>query len=1093
MRVVRIGVTLFVLMAIQFDATEASAREFNSDARSLHQLFGEEISTDALEITRRSRQMPPEQRFRYLRDQVLPRGTNQVRIATDFVPTNPSPPVLEKYGSPDLPLINFSGDRRIPSGGVLVSPAIDLVETARELGKLNELRTEVSELSPVQTEQVKARLAILILIEAAEGNRDRYITRVNDFMTLVRESPVSDIDRSPEMVVVWEGAVNAQTRNEIRDFLLLLREQMKFGNYRHRERIKRHVSSLHFLLDEQLVQQGSEGPGPEPLAHWHVVSRDRAATRGSGYPNAYWTATPARTRHVSSHGSDYLYYDIPLRGDYELEGDLSTFGYREIRFAVGTLWAGPLHDLKRITWGDFRGKRPDIQLDPPFAKFGELMRARVVVKDGFRTTYINGRNVFTSPQGLQSDPWVAAMTPWIASGEMQNVRITGNPEIPDEIDLIATSDLPGWLAYYGETVGSSGHTWNLRQSQPTTVIERLNPFRGDVPKVLIGSTSYAPRGSYQESLLRYHRPMTEDGAIEFEFYYSEEQSEVFAALDRCAFVFDRERAGIHWITDGNFDPTGMDPANFTVVANGRPIPLITDSWNQLRLTLKGDAVEVALNGDAILTRELEPENLRTFGLFHYSDQTTAMVRNLRWRGTWPKQLPALEQQELADFSLEAELARGPELHTVFEHDFSQGLPQDRIWVTGHNWQANTEQRANGLWMDRPGGTYEKNNLSLPFGLRGDFDVTWEFENFQADVSETGNGNLHVLILFEDEILTESRLYRKQGFPENRKREQLVQPAIFYSMDDGQTRYTYPVNAVEESTGGKLRIVRRGTTMYFLYAEADSTNFRLIHQQAAPEAPVMFGGIKGIIETHREGETSALWKRVIVKAESVPDTLKTEPLTIEKLDEQRSQLAQEASFELNQKPAAGRLVLTGEPKNVTRESEGWIVRQPGDDSWKATWIKPQIGLQGDFDVTLDLDVLKIEQSQTGSESTVYLHAGFDTDRLLDIEIKYSIAANSPRSLEIQMNTPGRNGGARYEELKHQPADDVTQLRLARRGPFAYLIARRSEQAAQEIFGRVVVGTADVPLDSLGAAVHTGGSGQETIVRFKALQIHAAQFK
>lgn len=93
----------------------------------------------------------------------------------------------------------------------------------------------------------------------------------------------------------------------------------------------------------------------------------------------------------------------------------------------------------------------------------------------------------------------------------------------------------------------------------------------------------------------------------------------------------------------------------------------------------------------------------------------------------------------------------------------------------------------------------------------------------------------------------------------------------------------------------------------------------------------------------------------------------------------------------------------------------------------------------------------------------------------------------------MNTAGRDRGFRYDELKHLKTDRVTQLRLARRGAVAYLIARQSPEDEPVIFGRIDVGEADVPLGSFGAAVHTGGSGQETIVRFKSLTIHAAQFK
>src|SRR5690606_21616671 len=130
----------------------------------------------------------------------------------------------------------------------------------------------------------------------------------------------------------------------------------------------------------------------------------------------------------------------------------------------------------------------------------------------------------------------------------------------------------------------------------------------------------------------YCRPMLEDGVIEYEFFHEEGTTAVYPALGRCCFLFDSKQVGIHWLTDGKFDRTGLDPANFSPSKDVPSIPLINRDWNLLRLTLKGDTLEIALNGTSILTRKLEAENLRTFGLFHYSDRTEARVRNLRWRG-----------------------------------------------------------------------------------------------------------------------------------------------------------------------------------------------------------------------------------------------------------------------------------------------------------------------------------------------------------------------------------------------------------------------------------------------------------------------------
>ena len=81
------------------------------------------------------------------------------------------------------------------------------------------------------------------------------------------------------------------------------------------------------------------------------------------------------------------------------------------------------------------------------------MRARVVVRDGTRTTYINGRNVFQAPH--TGDPWVSIHSPWYTKGAVRNLRITGHAEVPEEIGLALRSELPGWLPYYDESAGES--------------------------------------------------------------------------------------------------------------------------------------------------------------------------------------------------------------------------------------------------------------------------------------------------------------------------------------------------------------------------------------------------------------------------------------------------------------------------------------------------------------------------------------------------------------------------------------------------------------------------------------------------------------
>ena len=46
------------------------------------------------------------------------------------------------------------------------------------------------------------------------------------------------------------------------------------------------------------------------------------------------------------------------------------------------------------------------------------------------------------------------------------------------------------------------------------------------------------------------------------------------------------------------------------------------------VSLTGDTAALILNGQPIYERELEPTNQRTFGLFHYADQTNLWVREV---------------------------------------------------------------------------------------------------------------------------------------------------------------------------------------------------------------------------------------------------------------------------------------------------------------------------------------------------------------------------------------------------------------------------------------------------------------------------------
>jgi hypothetical protein len=194
------------------------------------------------------------------------------------------------------------------------------------------------------------------------------------------------------------------------------------------------------------------------------------------------------------------------------------------------------------------------------------------------------------------------------------------------LNLSSLPDLTGWLAdEYGDSTTGDTPDWDRRGD------EIVGRRREEIP------------GSKQESVLRYHRPMLEDGEFAYEFYHEPGEVMAHPAMDRLAFLIEPDGVKIHRLTDAQYERTGLAADNASVEPDCRrgpaSPPLKIKAWNRVVLSLAGDRVSLRLNGELLYERSLEPTNQRLFGLFHYADETEARVRNVTYRGQWPRTLP----------------------------------------------------------------------------------------------------------------------------------------------------------------------------------------------------------------------------------------------------------------------------------------------------------------------------------------------------------------------------------------------------------------------------------------------------------------------
>jgi hypothetical protein len=443
----------------------------------------------------------------------------------------------------------------------------------------------------------------------------------------------------------------------------------------------------------------------------------------------------------------------------------------------------------------------------------------------------------------------------LCQSEVRNVRVTGAPIIPAELELSASQGLNAWLAeYYGETVGGDQAGWEKRGEE-----------------IFGRKLTEAPEG-VRQSLLQYHRPMFEDGQIDYEFFYQAGEATVAPAVDRLALLIEASGVDIHWLTDAQYDRTGLPADNRTTEKENRrgpaTLPLKDHEWNQARLTVQGDTVTLLLNGVEIYRRQLEPTNQRMFGFYHDASQTEARVRNVRYRGDWPKSLPALDQQELA-VSPTVRATLDPKKSAArFEFDFRGKQPLPSQLRTSGNAEKYTRRSAEGARITLPADEEKPAGVGFEttFGLRGDFEIVAVYSGLKIKIDPKAWGpgvDLHARLDAPENADLE--LERRQREDSLHILQSLYGFDLPGKLDRPMTLLAGPLTA----TAGKLKIVRKGPIVYYLFAEHDSDDYQLFDEHPASEVDAANAGVYARAFS-KASASEVVIEKMSVRAESFPN-------------------------------------------------------------------------------------------------------------------------------------------------------------------------------------------------------------------------------
>lgn len=810
-----------------------------AERHALGEFFPEDFLVEnVVAIRRRSLAMPVAERFEFLSQWILPGPDHPgFRICGDFTPTRPSP-------------LNFEPGVEHPElGGQIVSPVFDWLDAARELGKVSECRRRVEGIAATDNEfQNRARTSLLLMI-SLETNEPAPSDRLWENLLELIKSDAAMAEGSnhwPELLLATRSSVKAPDNPMASELILDLAGARMF-RWRQPDltRWHNHLAALQSQLMLRRQKDTSDATTPSTqLRHWIPVAAGRSVTFGSGNPNLKWIRRDNKAFKVSGHDVDFLYYRLPLSGNFQVEADLVQPHLDPVAILVGGNYAGPLGGLNGLNNGSFRAVAAPIPFEKALTNVPKPVRYRAVVQDGVRTISLNGRKVLETQLPNPFDPWIAIRCPGRHQGPVLDVRITGNPIVLNVVPLSTSNDLTGWMNYHEEGV------W-VRLEKPDS-------------RWIVGHPEPALAGTWTESLLRYQRPLVENGSIEYEFFYEPGVADAHPALDRLAFILHPSGVREHWITDGRHGPIDANPANVSDIPENRrgpsELPLLPGKWNRFSLTIREATVTLHLNGTLVYERVLEPENQRMFGLFHYVDATEVRVRNATMRGDWPNQLPALSEQELAGRTMDWMDADLPRLKSVFTHSFEkEGLPEKYFQLPSPNPYTVTPDGIQSVQESQKDViTWE---ITPRFSLSGDFDIEVSFAQAKLEPGSR-YGGLMLRTVFDEPQKPVYDLHRIV----NESTQQLCQACQSFSEPTipGNGMWRAEVSACEADSG-RLRLARRGTKLYYLLAEGDSPSFRQVHCEDVSVSDLTRHGVR-LQNFAFRAKAQVVWKNVTLRAE-----------------------------------------------------------------------------------------------------------------------------------------------------------------------------------------------------------------------------------
>ena len=453
------------------------------------------------------------------------------------------------------------------------------------------------------------------------------------------------------------------------------------------------------------------------------------------------------------------------------------------------------------------------------------------------------------------------------------------------------------------------------------------------------------------------------------------------------------------------------------------------------------------------------------------------VRHPRWTGNWPKEIPPLKNQLLASPEATMLVESADRLQSVFSHDLGEeSLLQGKVTLS-EGTPADVQPTPEGIVLSRTGKEgYSGTVLAPMIRVSGDFDATITFDQFECTTMEGKIGSARVSVDANNETQDTALIQRLN----DREGAQMIQCLKMEKIKGAERRHYFGGQPLD-GTAGRIRISRREGNVYYLFAENDSDEFRLLGQQEFSKEDLKDSGIRfGVQIQGLQGFTRARFRNIEVRAENIAgQALQDRNALVTKLNRERDKLSASFQHDFSVKPPSDDLYYEwGERKQWREKAGGYLIEAPGADEWASSGMSLRKQFAGDFDVTFGFRPLQMLVPQAGKHTQVYLQLGLDDPQRTQVSAMLTKTHEGALVTQAQLRRPTESG-YQYDVLGTVGLEDPDYLRAARRGNQIYILAGREADDRVYLIGSTTVSEEPIAYYGVRMMLHTGhvsGSSQ-----------------